>query len=462
MKSPNVTNKKVLFVYPGIAYIGYDCYDRSLSGSDSDPIYAFSLLASIVLSQGFEVSLLDLRQMSSEEDLYLKLSRCDADIVAISVQTPSYDIATRVACLAKGLGKTTIGGGIHATVAPEDFADNPVWDHVITGEAEISFPRLLNDLVSAGNPDKMINGDMLQDLDQLPLPHIFPEWERKYRSTYSIEIARGCPGRCTYCVSGEKKFFKKIRFRSVDHVMKELDYVYDRFKFQHLLFLDVCASNNPKYFYELLTRITEKYRHLSITTQERVDSFNETTAGLLAKFSNCMVWFGFESASQRMLDFINKSVDAEKGRAAAELCRKYNLKIGANILIGIPTELEDDIRMTYDYIKRIRPDMLFCNILSPFPGTKIQTYCQEQGIMPEVEFYDRYELRNVLDRGFLLEMDYDTIRYWHRRFNTLIRVGDAPRWKNVLKRLIYENVSRKLLTRVVEHRLGRFAVERFF
>lgn len=257
--------KKVLFVYPGIAYIGYDCYDRSLSGSDSDPIYAFSLLASIAIGQGFDVALLDLRQLKSEDEMFRKLSASDADIVAITVQTPSHDIASRVACLAKGLGKITIGGGIHVTVAAEDFLDNPVWDHLISGEAELAFPQLLNDLVAGLKPAKMICGDILPDLDQLPLPYLFPEWEQKYRQTYSIEIARGCPGRCTYCVSGEKKFFKKIRFRSIDHVMRELDYVYEKFKFNHLLFLDVCASNNPKYFYDLLERIAEKYSDLNLT-----------------------------------------------------------------------------------------------------------------------------------------------------------------------------------------------------
>lgn len=456
-----MTNNKIVFIYPGIAYIGYDSYARSLKMSDSDPIYAFSILASIAQERGFEVSLIDLRQLKSDDELFQALRRSDSDIVAISVQTPSFDIACKVAAIAKGLGKTTIGGGIHATVAPEDFEANNEWDHVLLGEAEVSFPQLLENLVSGKRSEKMICGEILPDLDKLPLPYYFPEWKNRYRLTYSIEIARGCPGRCTYCVSGEKKFFKKIRFRSIDHVMRELDSAYERFNFDHLLFLDVCASNNPKYFLELLDRIASKYSHISITTQERVDSFNENIAQLLARFKGSMVWFGFESASDRMLKFINKEVNPEKGVMAAALCRKYNLKIGANVLVGVPTETENDIQMTYDYMKRIKPDMLFCNILSPFPGTKINEYCREHGLMPTIESYERYELRNVLDNGFIGGIDYELIRYWHKRFNLLIYHSDS-RWRTDLKRFMFEKIKLDTINSLMRSRLVSRIVEILF
>lgn len=454
-------NNKILFVYPGIASIGYDSYDKSLNMSDSDPIYAFSLLASIAQERGFEVSLIDMRQLKNDDELFRRLRSDDSAIVAITVQTPSFDIASRVASIAKGLGKITIGGGIHATVAPEDFETNSAWDYVILGEAELAFPWLLNEISAGNRPDKLISGEILDDLDLLPLPHYFAEWEDRYRLTYSIEIARGCPGRCTYCVSGEKKFFKKMRFRSIDHVMNELDVAYDRFKFNHLLFLDVCASNNPKYFLDLLDRIATKYSHINITTQERVDSFNENIAQLLARFRSSMVWFGFESASDRILKFINKEANPEKGIKAANLCRKYNLKIGANVLIGIPSETEEEIRLTYDYIKRIQPDMLFCNILSPFPGTKINQFCRENGLMPEIESYERYELRNVLEKGFIRNVDYELIRYWHRRFNSLI-YNSGSRWKTDFRRFIYENIDRETISRLMRSTLVSHVVDSIF
>lgn len=457
----NETNrhmKKVLFIYPGIAHIGYNSYDSAIDLSDSDPIYAFSLLSGIILEKGWEVELIDLRQMKNEAEAFQRLEKSDARIVAISIQTPSFDIACRIACLAKGLNKIVIGGGIHATVAPEDFELLPYWDHVITGEAERAFPSLLEQIETGATPAKMIHGGILDDLNELPLPYFFPEWEEKHKRLYSIEIARGCPGKCSFCVSGEKRFFKKIRFRSITHIMREIDHAYELFKFKQLLFLDVCASMKKEYFIELMTILSEKYAHISIITQERVDTFNEDVAKLLAKFKNRTVWFGFESASPRILHFINKSSSIEKAKKTVKICKKYGLSIGANVLIGIPTETESDIQLTYDFIKEIKPELLFCNILSPFPGTKIHQYCQENEIFPEISTYEMYELRNVLTNGFLRGIDYDTVRYWHKRFNLLIRQKNVPVWKTHCKRIIFEKFDRKFIDRVLSIKITNYLV----
>jgi anaerobic magnesium-protoporphyrin IX monomethyl ester cyclase len=423
--------KRVLFVYPGIAYIGYDSFERSLGGSDSDPIYGFTLLAGVIAEKGYTYEFVDLRQLKNEDELVQKLKQSDAPFAAITVQTPSFDIACRVASLAKSTGKITIAGGVHATVAPEDFEDNPAWDYVVLGEGEVAFGQLLDDLVNGKARNNVVPGEILNHLDDLPLPHLFREWDPCYRDSYAIEIARGCPGRCTYCVSGERKFYKKMRFRSPDHVLRELDHVYDRYRFRHLLFLDVCASTRPKFFTALLTKLLERYAHLDITTQDRVDSFNDEVAHLLSRFNNCMVWFGFESASPRILKFIGKHTTPEQGMRAAELCHKYNLDIGANVLIGIPTETNKEIQQTYDFIKSIKPKMLFCNILSPFPGTQIHHYCKDNGILPELDTHERYELRHVLEKGFIKGIDYERIRYWHWMFNRLIDLDSRAPWQRI-------------------------------
>jgi radical SAM superfamily enzyme YgiQ (UPF0313 family) len=427
---------KILLIYPGISCIGYRSYDAALAGgsSDADSIYGLSLLAGVLREHGHTFELIDLRQLSGEEELVRCIAASDARVAGITVQTPSFDIACRVAALAQASGKITVGGGIHATVAPEDFERLPCWDHVVSGEGEIALPSLLDQIEQGQRPPRVIDGPLVEDLDSLPLPHLFPEWSRKYRAMYALEVARGCPARCTYCVSGEKKFYKRMRFRSIPHVLREIDHAYQTYPFRQLLFLDVNATTKRQAFNDLLGALNQKYPQLEVTVQERVDSFEEQTAQILARFKRGVVWFGFESTSPRILKFINKEADMDQARRAVALCKRYSLSIGANALIGIPGETDEDVQQTLAFFLEVDPDMLYCNILSPFPGTKIHQYCKEQGLLYDGLTAGRYDIRRVLAEGIIKGIDYRKIRIWHRMFNLLIRLksrGQGPVLRSV-------------------------------
>ena len=409
---------KIAFVYPGIAHIGYGSWAAAIAAgtSDAECVYGLSLLAAVVAERGHAFELLDMRQLRCEEELKERLRRSDAQVVGISVQTPSFDIACRVAEIAKSLGKTTIGGGIHATVAPEEFEPLACWDHVVSGEGEKALPDLLDKLAASDGSAKMIAGSITEDLDQLPTPYLFPEWGAKYRTLYALEVARGCPGRCTYCVSGEKKFYQRMRFRSVDHVLREVEQAHARYKFTNLLFLDVNATTRRKHFHAILHELLRRHPDLGVIVQERSDGFDEETARLLSGFRSCQVWFGFESMSPRMLAIINKETNPDEARAAVALCRRFSLSVAANVLIGVPGETDDDIRQTYEFIAEIRPAVISCNILSPFPGTKVHDECVARGDLMDLDSHERYELRSVLERGIIRSIDYRKVRVWHRLF----------------------------------------------
>jgi len=224
------------------------------------------------------------------------------------------------------------------------------------------------------------------------------------------------PGRCTYCVSGEKKFYQRMRFRSVDHVLREVEQAHARYKFTNLLFLDVNATTRRKHFHAILHELLRRHPDLGVIVQERSDGFDEETARLLSGFRSCQVWFGFESMSPRMLSIINKETNPDEARAAVALCRRFSLSVAANVLIGVPGETDDDIRQTYEFIAEIRPAVISCNILSPFPGTKVHDECVARGDLMDLDSHERYELRSVLERGIIRSIDYRKVRVWHRLF----------------------------------------------
>ncbi len=422
---------KIAFVYPGISTSGYNSYNSQLGdeGGGSLPIYGISLLAGVVKTHGHEVELIDMRQLHSEQELISRLRATTAEVISVSVQTPSFNVACRVAELAKGLGKVTVAGGIHASIAPEDFSQ-PYWDHVVMGDGEITLPKILNGLGKGEKFEKILEGEMMEDLNELPLPHFFHEWLPDYKRWYGLEAARGCFGRCTYCVSGQKKFFKKMRTRSNEHVLREVEHAYKHLQFEYLAFLDVNATSNRKRFNALLRMILECLPQLKITIQDRVDTFNEETAEILSQFDGKpIVWFGFESGSPRILEFLNKQVDLSQAKSAIDLCKKYKLHTAAMTIIGIPSETEEDLQLTYDLAKYSDPEILIVNILSPFPGTPLYDYCVEQGLLPEKICHERYDINKVFDRGLIKGIDYARAREWRKRILSLKVFNDDEREK---------------------------------
>lgn len=434
---------RIAFVYPGIMPRGYSSYTYNIDDDESFPILAISLLAGVAVSQGHEVELLDLRQLLTEEHLENRLRSGRAQVIAVTVQTPSFNVASRVAELAKHFGKITVAGGIHATVAPQDFHP-ALWDHVVCGEGEIAFADLLNRLQLGEPVNRIIQSNILEDLDSLPLPHYFHEWSQWYSQWYGIEVTRGCVGRCVYCVSGQKKYYKKIRSRSDEHVLSEIEHAWNNFHSRTLAFTDVNSTSNIKRFNGLLLKVLDRYPDFAISIQSRADTFNEETARIIAQFrGGGLVWFGFESASPRILQFLNKNSNPSEERNAVELCKQYGIRFAAMFIIGVPSETDEDVLQSYDFAAAAKPDILCVNICSPFPGTPLYEYCQDHRLLPRPVSQERFHIYRIFQRGLLLNVDYENVRYWHARFHLNHRPYPLARFA----RLLLPYLPKKLLLR---------------
>ncbi|MBI4483986.1 MAG: cobalamin B12-binding domain-containing protein [Acidobacteria bacterium] len=91
----------------------------------------------------------------------------DADLIALSVLTPtahySYEIADRL----RRQGHTVIAGGIHPSVFLEEAAQH--FDAVVIGEGEEVIPELVRDF-QAGRLKKIYRAPRLANLDNIPAP----------------------------------------------------------------------------------------------------------------------------------------------------------------------------------------------------------------------------------------------------------------------------------------------------
>ena len=173
---------KTTLIYPGIAGQGFNSLKRGMEAGWIS--HGLAHLSSAAKAAGLDVSLIDLRALSSWDHFRDVLVERDPDVVAVTLMSVDYNPARKAVGIAKNVKPdlTTVIGGPHVTIALEDALQIPHVDYLVTREGEVTFPRLLR-LIEAGDPpaDRVLRGEP-PDLDGIPFAdrELFLEEWRKW------------------------------------------------------------------------------------------------------------------------------------------------------------------------------------------------------------------------------------------------------------------------------------------
>ena len=108
---------------------------------------------------------------------------------------------------------------------------------------------------------------------------------------------------------------------------------------------------------------------------------DEETVKMLADTGVASFVIGFETGTNRMLNFLKKGTTVEMNIRAAEICRKYGVEVFGTFMLGLPTETKEDSLATIEMIKAIHPDYKIVFYFTPIPGTEIYKYCIDNNLM---------------------------------------------------------------------------------
>jgi len=344
---------------------------------------------------GFDVELLDIRKLKGWDYFRHEVADRRPTVVGISMRSCDEKVVVKAIDVIKGLdaGIQVVVGGPHPTIVPEDMARFQNIDHIILGEGEISFTALLENIRDGKAVDRVIVGER-PDLDQLPLEDRefydyrvsmnLPNYPGLFAPPMVTMITvRGCAFRCGFCAPhAEKMFGKKVRYRSVDRVIEDLQILRDKYHFKSLKFYNSDFMANTKYVYELCDKLEANGFIQPILIQTRASSLcrDELAVKRLKDVGLKLVLMGFESGSQRMLDFMQKGCKVEHNIRAAEICRKYDLIFSGSFMFGLPTETAEDVRLSVELARKIRPHFTSVAFFTPLPGTYLYDYVQERGL----------------------------------------------------------------------------------
>ncbi len=362
-------------------------------------------LAAVLRENGHTVKILDHNVQNGGLRTFFKY---DPELVGLSSFTgPMILDALRLSKLFRThLNAPIVWGGVHASLLPLQTVRNPNIDMVVVGEGEDTIVELADTLEKKQNlaevkgliwkkttdeSVKIIKNaprPFIKDLDKLP----FPAWDlidkRKYLATsigwdrtsaalYSIQSSRGCPFNCGFCYN---TVFNKRTWRpkSAERVLEEISYLKNEFKVQKINFKDDNFIVNQKRAVAICRGLLQEKIDVRFHADCRVDLFSRNLAQYLKKGGCEQIYFGVESGSQRILQFINKGITLAQAYTAVNLAKKLNLISSASFILGFPTETTEDLVLTERFIHQLNPDSLLLKIFVPYPGSPLYNYLLEK------------------------------------------------------------------------------------
>ena len=388
----------VTLVYVGVGVAGFNPnWPAPRPKGDREGSWIGHGIASIgafVRAAGFDVDLIDLRQLPDFDEFGRMVVGSPADVYGLSISAVDEYAALKCIFEIKTHAPQAkiIVGGISPTIFPERFEFDVV-DTIVQGEGEVTLTTLLQSIEKGEQLPKRVRGEK-PNLDAIPfVARDLFDYQRELdcffapdQKTPSITMlaGRGCPYHCNYCQPAENSVFgKPYRMRSPMNVINELNILRARYNFKSVTFWDDTFTFRPDWINAFCDLYQANMFSASIAACSRADIIvkNEAMVERLAQIG--LDWFviGLETGTQRMLDFIQKGTTVSDNRMAVEICRKYGIKVFGTFMLGLPTETRDESKATVDMIHALRPELASPFWFRPIPGTGIYNYCEENDLI---------------------------------------------------------------------------------
>lgn len=445
------------------------------SQSNYMPFY-YLYLAGYLEKRGFAVEILNPHEGRLQDNCAIILRELEArnpKFVGLACFVTDFDVVHDLALQIKTrLGLTIIVGNAHASIAPRDFLyEGSPFDVVVRGEGELTVEEILasgelNNLHQIKGIAYWQGGKLtitanreLMDLSECGIPayHLIDmQWYRRPTKYVIRRLAtvgagiytgRGCPFKCSFCASNTvwqantaTKNQPLVRKRPLEKVIEELRLLQDSYGFDFFYILDDTFGITENDIIDFCTAYRESGLKMLWAAETRVNCIENEKIVKILKESGCIqLDFGVESGSPRMLESISKGCGVQQVRKAFALCKKHGIRTFANILLNLPDEDEEDLRLTQELLEDIKPDFISVGVTQPYPGTRIskslvkpilkEDYSKFNRLSPSEEFRLSKHNLSLEKLIFLWLLKYGTVSPFEK---SLFR-ADSKYWMSLLK-----------------------------
>ena len=379
--------------------------------------YTLGLLSAI-LKDKYDVKILDANlEDLTPEQTKKRIAEYKPDIFGVTCMSMEYekDFKIMTAKAKEAYPETkVIRGGIFPTLLPEVAMRDRNTDYLLIGEAECRLLRLLENLekekslkdidgIAYRENGKVIiqnTTGFVQNLDSIPLPYYdnldffaYANKATKYsayvyprRFPYAFSMSsRGCPFNCTFCSSNAING-PKIRYRSPESVLKEIEWLVNKYGVKEIIFLDDNFFLDRERLIKILKGLIKRNYDLEWkTTNIAVYALDDEILELMRKSGCYQIFLAVESGTKEGLALINKPFPDKilsNSKHIVEKAKSLGFDVGAMYVIGSPGETWEQIRQTIRFAEYLDTDYASFNIATPLPKTKLYEIAKEQNLLP--------------------------------------------------------------------------------
>ena len=281
--------------------------------------------------------------------------------------------------------------------AVEFLKKNPAFFGVMVGEGEETFhelagyyierkPETLSEIRGVAFRDENKGRDIvhtgwreLMDLSKVPFAYSNLT-EFKNRIIY-YESSRGCPFSCSYCLSS---IDKKLRFRDIELVKKELQFFIDN-KVPQVKFVDRTFNCKHDHAMEIWRYITEHDNgitnfHFEISADllraEELALMKTMRPGLI------QLEIGVQSTNPQTIKAIRRTMDFEKLKGIVEQIHSFgNIHQHLDLIAGLPYEGYDSFHKSFCDVYALRPEQFQLGFLKVLKGSYMMEMTGEYQIL---------------------------------------------------------------------------------
>lgn len=364
-----------------------------------------------------------------------------------------------------------IWGGMHSTIVKDQSENEWYINYVVSGEAEITLPRLIKNMIDRKFPSKkLIAAETAPHLDDFrpmwemidPSQFLFPESHSvhagfnfdKQNIFYYLLTSRGCPYRCNFCwevarTAALKTESSKVdltwRAHSVEWIAEQLNQLETSLKvrgksmdgigfWDDMIFgkgLPEHTARAKAIFQMMKDRdygylLEVRANQLIATSNKWNDEGIEREADLFKylKETGCMqVFVGTESGSQETLNLIQKGTKLKDYHRLIEISNDVGLPLRFSMIVGFPDETEESINQTLDFIENLDKEPYISvsgpKLFTPYPGTPQYAAAVKHGLKVPQNTVDWARLNRY--------SDFRSLFPWLKRISneTLSRIDDS-------------------------------------
>ncbi|MBQ8799243.1 MAG: B12-binding domain-containing radical SAM protein [Lachnospiraceae bacterium] len=291
-----------------------------------------------------------------------------------------------------------LGGPEVSFDAPKCLEEHPEITGVMIGEGEETFRELLayyvkkketfcgEDGLETGLSD--IKGLCLPSgataprelMDLSALPFLYEDLSELENRIIYYESSRGCPFRCSYCLSS---IDKKVRLRDMETVKKELQFFLDK-RVKQVKFVDRTFNCNHahavsiwRYILEHDNGVTNFHFEISadILKEEELDLLSKMRPGLV------QLEIGVQSVNPETLCAIHRNMNVERlEEVVARINSGNNVHQHLDLIAGLPFEDYESFGRSFDRVYAMKPEQLQLGFLKVLKGSEMQERAEEYGI----------------------------------------------------------------------------------